>query len=457
MSIFNKNFIMKSSAIVLHLVFTTLAVIATLYIHKSYENTENELIKKETEFVSFELAENLRRNIAYRVKILEIVAKARPDIFPNNEPYFNKIIPVIIDNLPGFFAINWVSPEGIIKWVYPLKNNEPALGKNLLQRKELSGYLEQARDLKTPYISHVIDLYQGPKGLVLYIPIFDGDTFKGWYNGVISITNLLDRFFERRTLHNIAVTVQWKGYDNYVYKYGEESSGTAEIEFESDVLNQDLVVSVDLKRGSAIEGRRERIAKMFTVIYIFIGLISLFSLYVIRTQIVLMGLNQALRRDKTLLNILVHDMATPLTLISENIGRLKERLKGQNFPEVDRIIRSSDKQKDLLMRVRSFHASNMGKITLDLVPVSATELIEETIALYEEKIREKKIQIKVEKPAKEIYCLTDRITAVNNVLSNVLANAINSQKMSAQSTFAPSMTNHGLLSKLKITAWGSQM
>lgn len=424
MAILSKKFIFKFSAVAIPTIFTVLAVIATQYVQKSYENTENDLIKKETEFVSFELAENLRRNIAYRVKVLEIVAKARPDIFPHNEKYFKKTIPVIIDNLPGFFAINWVDTSGVIRWIYPLKNNESALGKNVLERKDVTHYLAEARDTKQPTISHAIDLYQGPKGLILYVPIYDGNTFKGWYNGVISINDMLDRFFERRKLHNIAVSVKWKGHDDYVYKYGSDSSGTAELEFESNVLNQKLMVSVDSRRASVIEARKERLHKIFIVVYILIALIALFTFYIIRTQFTLMGLNRALSRDKTLLNILVHDMATPLTLISENIGRLKEKLKDTNFAEVDRIMRASDKQKDLLLRVRSFHASNMGKIKLDLVPVSAMELIEETIALFEDPIRKKQIKIQIEKPSKEVYCLTDRITAVNNVLGNVLANAI---------------------------------
>lgn len=420
----SKSFIFKFSAITISIIFVTLSVIVTKYVQESYENTENDLIKKETEFVSFELAENLRRNIAYRVKILEIIAHARPDIFPNNQEQFLKIIPAVYSNSPGFYAINWVDTEGTLKWVYPLKSNESAIGKNILQRTEVTQYLLDAKTSKLPTISHVIDLYQGPKGLILYIPIYDNGIFKGWYNGVISINEMFDRFFERRKLHNISVTVKWEGHENYVYTYGAESSGKAELEFESNVLNQNLLVTVDLKRGSAIEARKARLNKIFTVIYTFIALITLFIFFIIRTHFILMGLNQALRRDKTLLNILVHDMATPLTLISENIARLKEKLDGQNFSEVDRILRSSNKQKDLLMRVRSFHAANIGKIRIDLLPVSASELINESIALFDEKPMEKEISFKVEPFDEQLYCLTDRMTAINNVLGNVIGNAI---------------------------------
>ncbi|MES2767887.1 MAG: CHASE domain-containing protein, partial [Bdellovibrionota bacterium] len=272
----SKSFIFKFSAITISIIFVTLSVIVTKYVQESYENTENDLIQKETEFVSFELAENLRRNIAYRVKILEIIAHARPDIFPNNQEQFLKIIPAVSNNLPGFYAINWVNTEGTIKWIYPSKGNKSAIGKNILHRTEVTQYLLDAKKSKLPTISHVIDLYQGPKGLILYIPIYDKEIFKGWYNGVISINEMLDRFFERRKLHNISVTVKWKGHENYVYTYGAESSGKAELEFESDVLNQKLLVAVDLKRGSAIEARKARLNKIFTVVYIFIALIALF-------------------------------------------------------------------------------------------------------------------------------------------------------------------------------------
>lgn len=419
----SKKNIFKITAASIPAIFIVLSLIMTNYLQTSYRKTEADLIKKETEFVSFELAENLKRDIFDRVRILEMLAQARPDIFPANQRYFEKIVTVVDRNIPGFFAINWVNPDGVIQWVYPQEPNAAALNKNLLLRPELAPYLIQARDLKKPSISHVVNLYQGPKGLIIYVPIYDGKVFKGWYNGVISVNRLLDDFFEPRKLHNIAVSVKWAGHDDYIYRHGADFSGKAEIEFESNILNQKLIVAVDLKRGSVLDARQDRLSAAFTLIYISIALIAAFAFYIIRSQFTVLSLNHALSRDKTLLNILTHDLVTPLTLVTENIKRLKEKFKNEDYPEVDRIIRASEKQKDLLLRVRSFHAANLGKIRLDLVPVSAREIVDEGIALFEEKIKEKNIKLSIDVP-ENIYCLTDRITAANNVMGNVISNSI---------------------------------
>jgi signal transduction histidine kinase len=419
-----KKFIFKLLAIIVPSAFIFTSLLISAYIKKSYQTTENELIHEETQFASFELAENLKRDVTSRVTYLQSAAQGRPDIFPLNKPYFEKITAIIFQNIPGFLAVNWIDPEGYIRWIYPVEPNINAKGKNVLEKENVKNYLEESKATKTPKISHVVDLFQGRKGLIIYVPIYDRGTFKGWYNGVIDIVDFLNKFFELRKLENIHVIMKWKGHDEYIYSHGESSAHTTKIELESQILNQTLIVQVDLNRDSILIHRSKNLENTFTFIYISIGIIAIFIFYLVRSQFAFMYLNRTLSRDKILLNILTHDMATPLTLISENIKRLKDKLKGTDYPEIERIARSSDKQKELLSRVRSFHAINMGKIQVELIPVSTMEIITETIAHFEQQLSEKEISCEVQSPDGIIYGCTDRVTAINNVMANVLGNAI---------------------------------
>jgi signal transduction histidine kinase len=418
--------IYKLIAMIIPTGFIISSLIITSFLKESYKTTENELIQKETQFVSFELSENLKHDIMSKVSSLQTSAQVRPDIFPNDEAYFKKIVSTVSKNHPGFYAINWIDPGGTIRWVYPTPENLPAKDKKVIDRPGIRSYLEKSRDTESPMVSHVIDLYQGPKGMIIYVPIFHKGVFKGWYNGVIDIIDNLNNFFELRKLQNIHVTVKWKDHEDFSYSHGVEpiSSSAPEIKFESQILNQTLIVSVNLNRDSILARTTRNLNYVFTLIYVSIGVIGIFLFYLIRSQFTFMYLNRTLSRDKILLNILTHDMATPLTLISENIKRLKDKLQGQSFPEIDRIMRSSAKQRELLTRVRSFHAANMGKIEVESVPVSTMEIITESLALCEQQMHEKQITYAIESPDGEIYGCADRITAINNVMGNVLNNAI---------------------------------
>lgn len=420
----NKKSIYKIAAIVVPIIFIILAIIVTTYVKNIYNITETRRIENETKFASFELSENLRQTIMYRAKALEILAETHTTIFPKNKQAFDKYVTAVWENIPDFFAINWVSPDGVIRWVSPLKNNEAALEKNILKRVDVTKYLEESRDKNEVQISHFIDLYQGPKGLIIYVPIYDGKTFKGWYNGVVDIQSSFDRFFERRNIKNLTVKIKVKGHENFIYAYKKDSNGIKKINFDVDILNQVFNIEVIFNKGTATNARNDQLLNIFNIIYVAIAVTAIFLFYLIRSQFQFMDLNRKLTRDRTLINILSHDMATPLTLISENTKKLKEKIKDKELVEVDRILKSSEKQMNLLTRVRSFHATNIGRIHIELLPVNTKELISETLAAYEEALKSKEITCVVETPEKDLYCLTDRMTAVDNVLGNVISNAI---------------------------------
>lgn len=422
------KFIYKFSPLIISLLFTIPSLLGIHYVELSYQNTENELLQKETRFASFELAENFKRNITQKINILQILAQGHPEIFGKDKKFFDTTSKAIVQNIPTFFAVSWTNPEGRITWVYPEEPNKAALGKMVLLRDAERKYLIDSRDSHEPQISHIIDLYQGLKGIILYVPTYNNGQFNGWVVGVIDLQASFDKFFERRKLENFHASLKWKDHEKNVYNYGKSSSHAAEIKFESQILNQNIIVEVDLQRGEQLETRKDRLNRVFFLLYISIILIGIFLYYVIKSQLKVTELYGALKRDKTLINILSHDMATPLTIISENIKRLKEKLKDQSFAEVDRIIRSSDRQKDLLSRVRSFHATSMRKKRMELIPVLCVDLVQDAIALCEDQFKAKGITYKTIAPPKFMYCLADRMTAVHNVLGNVLSNAIKFSK-----------------------------
>lgn len=90
-------------------------------------------------------------------------------------------------------------PDGIIRYVYPLKGNERALGLNVLKGpgQVTVGALKTV-DTKKMYFSGPIMLKQGEYGIIARLPLFDNGKFWGFSAVVLK----LDKFLEQAGIYN---------------------------------------------------------------------------------------------------------------------------------------------------------------------------------------------------------------------------------------------------------------
>ena len=140
--------------------------------------------KRSISFIDVQIARRFQDIIMSRARTLTILSNQITSQDINNEQTFQHNVKHYVEMFPLFYALNWVNPSGVIQWVYPEARNKEAKNKNLLNRPELSPYLIKSRDKKVYVMSHVIDLYQGPKGLVFYFPVYNGK-FMGWLGNSI--------------------------------------------------------------------------------------------------------------------------------------------------------------------------------------------------------------------------------------------------------------------------------
>ncbi|MEB3227060.1 MAG: response regulator [Synechocystis sp.] len=95
-----------------------------------------------------------------------------------------------VQNFPGYQAIEWVDQDYVVRWLEPVTGNEAA--KQFLNRG-LSRIqaLQVAQQERTMVMSQVVDLVQGGKGLLMYVPLFPGDRFDGFIVGVFQIERFI--------------------------------------------------------------------------------------------------------------------------------------------------------------------------------------------------------------------------------------------------------------------------
>src|SRR5690606_2515071 len=110
------------------------------------------------------------------------------------------------------------------------------------------------------------------------------------------------------------------------------------LRFQTKIFNQVLDVAVDTNQQILQGLQRNHWNVIFYSFYIAVILISIFLFYIIRAQFKFIKLNSDLRRDKTIISVLSHDIATPLTLLIESAKRLKDKLGGQYESEIERIL-----------------------------------------------------------------------------------------------------------------------
>ena len=82
-------------------------------------------------------------------------------------------------------------PQGIIKYIYPFKNNEAALNLNILTAPHLKAEAVKSVTLKKMYFAGPLSLKQGGTGIVGRFPIFINNKFWGFSAVIIKFDDLL--------------------------------------------------------------------------------------------------------------------------------------------------------------------------------------------------------------------------------------------------------------------------
>jgi signal transduction histidine kinase len=132
-------------------------------------------------------------------------------------------------------------------------------------------------------------------------------------------------------------------------------------------------------------------------------------------------LKDQIEENKKLVRIITHDLASPLTVIdflARNLSRDNVDLKVVQR----KLMRSSETIKEILFSVRNLQAIIDGVKKINLSVHSIDQLIAETLVLFDEKLTEKNIKIEYE--LSYLNVLVEGKTLRNQVLSNLISNAI---------------------------------
>ncbi|HMZ99389.1 MAG TPA: PAS domain S-box protein [Ferruginibacter sp.] len=249
------------------LTFVLLGSVCAILIYQRYLILKEEQ-RKEVYDIAHRATEKLQQSLAYSLsatKLLSFFVDSDGNV--NN---FDSVAAQIMSSGNEVDALQLV-PGGVIRYIYPAKGNERAIGYNILKDPTRSREAYKAIEKKELYFAGPFELRQGGLGVVGRLPIFRGGTFWGFSAVIIKMPTLLK-----------AAGIDTSGAGGYYYQLSKVNPDTRKEEFfishKLEKKNAETV-SITVPNGEwKLSVTKASSLQDFTDIFWFIGLGVLFSL-----------------------------------------------------------------------------------------------------------------------------------------------------------------------------------
>jgi two-component system sensor histidine kinase/response regulator len=147
----------------------------------------------------------------------------------------------------------------------------------------------------------------------------------------------------------------------------------------------------------------------------------------VRTQLKILEKEQRIvaesRQRSNLLHILCHDMANPIAAVRGFVHLLNADCDESQQELLDLASTALESANGIIVQVRETLALAEGKRSLTLEPLTLSALVEESVAILDERFRDKSIQVVIELED-DGPVLAEKISFINSVLNNLLTNAV---------------------------------
>lgn len=391
---------------------------ATLVLLNSYFRMVEHSMRARAQAVSREVADNLRFLVESHVRVLQTLGELEVRGFEDGGDRFLLTAEALLHHYEGFYAINFVDRNAVIRHVYPYERNKSAIGGNLLRKADSREYLLLSRERRIPVMSHKIQTYQGIEAAAINVPLVKNGEFRGWINGVVDLNGWLRHEIASRP-GNLSVRLSWSEQPDSVLELGPwEGRGSSRVEF--DLLNQRLIVEVGVPdeepRAMAFE------VMVFVAALLLLVTVTVLLFWLGSSLGRLRSLNRRLRLKNALVSSLAHDMGTPLTVLTIGLDKLREDPSSEKT--WDRLRRSAETLRQMLSSVRLLHAMEIGRLEMNREAVDLSVAVKGALDHVAEMAAAKGVRLFSEVPNHLPAVLAEPATLSQNVIPNVLTNAI---------------------------------
>ncbi|WP_323750616.1 putative bifunctional diguanylate cyclase/phosphodiesterase [Marinobacter sp.] len=161
------------------------------------------------------LADNLEREFSVQAGALGRMAKRMENNAYPTRSLWQADANTYLNDFGIYQAIEWIDQEFIIRWLEPATANQNVLGYNVAFDEHRRQALERSAATGQADISGIIDLRQGPKGIVTYHPVGQGSENNGFIAGVFKMQVLAKQLLTDRILDQFQVEIIQRGEPSY--------------------------------------------------------------------------------------------------------------------------------------------------------------------------------------------------------------------------------------------------
>ena len=438
------------------LIFGSIAMLLWQNQHKH----ERQLVLRYTETSSDQIRIRIEGLMNARMASLELLAERWVERDPPDfrQKRFLNFAKVFYSHYPGFMGINWVDPSGVVRWVFPKKNNERVIDTPVLKPKDSLGYkkfhvLHTDQSIVTP----CMELIQGGIGFNTFLPLVYSGKIQGYLNGLFQVKEIVDICLAKEILSNFWIRLYEEG--QLIYTNKQQSGGNPEknefrvlreIQFPGKVWTLDLVPKAMVYPS----GAAWKISILIFGLVVSAILSLLLHLLLERMQMYRQARDQALqevrerqRTEKALIEneekleaalaeladknteletfvyTVSHDLKTPIVTIEGFIGALREdfgELIDENAEKYLNYMSDASRRMELLIN-DLLYLSRIGRLPERKIEFSFDDLMTRVLKTLQPYIDENGVILKIEKGLPLIYGEMERLS---QVMENLLSNAV---------------------------------
>ncbi|MFT5366632.1 MAG: PAS domain S-box-containing protein [Candidatus Latescibacterota bacterium] len=181
-------------------------LVLSIFLWQALNAQEEQNIRYTTQQTAQTIHDQLAINLSAQIKALKRMGN-RWDSQPPTQQIWQSDAEAYVRDMNHFQAISWVDTHFIVRWIIPLKGNEAAVNFNLSTEDRRRQALETARTNRQISITKPIDLVQGGKGFLVYVPLFPNNQFGGFISGVYRVDEIINNMLSEKLRENYVITL----------------------------------------------------------------------------------------------------------------------------------------------------------------------------------------------------------------------------------------------------------
>ena len=428
-----------------------------MFLWQTQSHYERGILLRHTENAAEQLRIRVESLMNGRIASLELMAQRWVERQPTDfsRERFLAFAKSLYQNYPGFAGINWIDPNGVVRWIFPHDTNAAAKDGSAYTYPdpEYRTTFERVRKNRKYGITPCLNTPQGGIGFDVFLPLRHEGHVQGYLDGVFQVKAIMALSLPTDILRDFLISVYEK--DRLIYSSGDPNG-------EKSMLDKFPVIRKIQFPGKiwrvAMEPRSLRSPGTLPVLLfglaLSVGLSVLLHFLLQRMEMLRVARDQALREvserkraeralhenEKKLEALLAeladkntelesfvytvsHDLKTPIVTIEGFVGALREdfgdRLSAQGEKYLQFMSSAARKMEMLINDL--LELSRIGRLSETKTRFPFSEIVGGAIGTLQPLIETRGVAVTVDENLPVVYGERKRLV---QVMDNLLSNAV---------------------------------